>query len=70
MNSRIVIHHPNGESTSIEANKFILAFKETGDAPLNFHVNMLTDEILATAARLSHLALKNEESFYNNLQEN
>tara|TARA_R110000824_G_scaffold62680_2_gene165784 strand:- start:460 stop:714 length:255 start_codon:yes stop_codon:yes gene_type:complete len=64
MKTRIVISHPNGEQVELEAEKFVLAFKEDAETPLNFHVKMLTDEILATSVRLSHLALKNEESLF------
>ena len=57
---------------NLEAEKFILAFKEDTTSPLNFHVKMLTDEILATSVRLSQLALKNEESLFTTIssQEN
>jgi len=67
MKTRIVIKHPNGEKVELEAEKFILAFKDDETSPLNFHVKMLTDEILATSVRLSQLALKNEESLFTSI---
>jgi hypothetical protein len=64
MQTKIVIHHPNGEVVELEAEKFILAFKESEDSPIQCHVKMMTDEILAASVRLAHLAIKNEESLY------
>jgi hypothetical protein len=60
----ITIKHPNGDVIELKAEKFILAFKEEESSPLSCHVKMLTDEILAASARISHMALKNEESLY------
>lgn len=68
MKTRINITHPNGESMQLEAETFVLAFKEDPTSPVCFHVKMDTDEILSTSARLSHLALKNEESMYSELE--
>ena len=46
MKTRIIIKHPNGESMNLEAEKFILAFKEDTTSPLNFHVKMFKVRIL------------------------